>query len=105
MAEDVVWLSSDTNIAEVDSEGNVIAKREGEATISAIAGVYRSKCKVLVTDRVANIDVIFNDGTSTVDIFNIQGICLKRNATKDVVGSLPPGLYIVNGQKVYISAK
>ena len=37
-----------------------------------------------------------------VDIFNLQGVCLKRNATKEDIESLKPGLYIIGGNKVLI---
>ncbi len=36
------------------------------------------------------------------DIFNLQGVCLKRNATDDDINSLTPGLYIIAGKKVVV---
>ena len=36
------------------------------------------------------------------NIFNLQGVCIKRNATDDDVRSLAPGLYIIGGQKTFI---
>lgn len=36
------------------------------------------------------------------DIYNLQGICLKRNATEEDLRSLTPGLYIIGGRKVII---
>ncbi len=36
------------------------------------------------------------------DIYNLQGICIKRNATNEDIKSLLPGLYIVGGKKISI---
>lgn len=36
------------------------------------------------------------------DIYNLQGVCLKRNASQDDVDALSPGLYIVGGKKVFV---
>lgn len=35
-------------------------------------------------------------------IYNLQGVCLKQNATDDDVKSLNPGLYIIGGKKVNV---
>jgi len=32
-------------------------------------------------------------------VYNMQGICVLRNADKDALGNLPAGLYIINGKK------
>lgn len=36
------------------------------------------------------------------DIFNMQGICLKRNASEEDMRNLPKGIYIINGRKLII---
>lgn len=36
------------------------------------------------------------------DIYNLQGICIKRNATEEDVKALAPGLYIIAGKKVIV---
>lgn len=102
MAEDIIWHSSDPEIAEVDNNGNVRAINDGVATISAVAGPYRNDCEVTVTDVTTDIDEIFNDETTLVDIFNLQGVCLKRNASVEDIRNLAPGLYIIGGQKACI---
>lgn len=38
----------------------------------------------------------------TVVLYNLQGVCLKRNATQDDVDALAPGLYIIGGKKVLV---
>ena len=102
MAEDIVWLSSNPIVAEVDNDGNVLALSRGEAIISATSGPYSNDCTVVVTENVTTvIDEIITDDSSLVDIFNMQGLCIKRNVSPEVINSLPAGLYIINGQKVH----
>ena len=51
--QDIIWESSDENVAEVDADGTVTGKGEGTATITAAAGPTGSKvidsCTVTVT--------------------------------------------------------
>lgn len=37
------------------------------------------------------------------DVYNLQGLLLKRNATRDDIKSLTPGLYIIGGKKVMVN--
>jgi len=36
------------------------------------------------------------------DIYNMQGVCLKRNASQDDINALVPGFYIIGGKKVVV---
>lgn len=36
------------------------------------------------------------------DIYNLRGVCLKRNASADDINALAPGLYIIGGKKVLV---
>lgn len=51
--KDVTWKSSDTNIAEVDSNGKVTAKKTGEVTITVVTddGGFKATCKVKVVNK------------------------------------------------------
>jgi uncharacterized protein YjdB len=59
---DIVWTSSDESIAIVDSEGNVTARKEGQATISAIIAntELKATCEVNVTTIVNNSNAILS---------------------------------------------
>ena len=46
------------------------------------------------------LDIISNDSEKVSNIYNLQGILVKRNATKEDFNTLPDGLYIVDGKKV-----
>ena len=48
----VVWSSDSPEIAEVDQEGNVTAKSEGEAVITAVSGDVSGTCTVVVSKRI-----------------------------------------------------
>ena len=55
--QEVIWSSTDTNIAEVDKDGNVTAKRNGSATINIITinGNKTATCTVTVTIPVTGV--------------------------------------------------
>ena len=36
-------------------------------------------------------------------VYNMQGILMLRNATKEQISTLPSGLYIMNGKKIAVS--
>ena len=50
----------------------------------------------------AAIEDVFAETTTVADIFNLQGIIIKRNASKEDLHSLPAGIYIVNGKKIVV---
>ena len=42
------------------------------------------------------------EDNTTNDIYNLQGILIKRDATQADIDNLPTGIYIINGNKVTI---
>lgn len=107
----VFWTSSDYSVADVDADGCV-----------TIIDPYRS-CKIMaqslypdpktveinVKPSMENPDngvdsIIQNDETEreTFVIYNLQGVCIKRNATRHDIINLAPGIYVINGKKVLI---
>ena len=101
----IEWSSSNPLVASVDENGIVTAHSNGTATITATSGDYSADCEVSVNDISTAIDEIFADGSTQVDVYTLQGICIKRNATADDINNLPSGLYIVGGRKVYLQAR
>ncbi|MBQ1531313.1 MAG: Ig-like domain-containing protein [Solobacterium sp.] len=59
----LVWSSSDNEIASVDETGHIIAKAQGEAIITASLGSVSGSLKVTVAERV-HFDYIWNDDNS-----------------------------------------
>lgn len=100
---EVVWSTSDPMVATVDENGVVTGVSKGNATITATSGQFSSDCEFVVTDISTGIDAIFaDDSIVAVDIYTLQGICIKRNASIDDVKGLSPGYYIIGKQKVYV---
>lgn len=36
------------------------------------------------------------------DVYNIQGMLIRRNASVEEINSLTPGFYIIGGKKIYV---
>ena len=51
-----------------------------------------------VTQATAIGSVEATNGTATIDVYTLQGVCVKRNATSP--DGLSHGIYIVGGQKI-----
>ncbi|MCH5219910.1 MAG: CotH kinase family protein [Muribaculaceae bacterium] len=84
-----------------------------EKEVSLIAQWYENRFKKMdeyfgITDEEragfadVNIIVTDNDITRPRDIYNMQGVLIRRNASDDTIDNLPPGLYIIAGQKTLI---
>jgi uncharacterized protein YjdB len=64
--QSVTWMSSNNNVATVDTEGNVTAVSPGNATITAVTmdGSFTASCTVTVTDSTGQVPTINLDKTS-----------------------------------------
>lgn len=56
----------------------------------------------LYFDNLSGVESVTAESTEAVDVYNLQGILVKRNATKEDINSLPAGLYIAGGKKVML---
>lgn len=54
----------------------------------------------LPTDGIESIEI--DESQTLTDIYSLQGICLKHNATASDIDALAPGLYIIAGKKVIV---
>lgn len=51
----------------------------------------------------SKVEGIYSDNKSKeAHIYNLQGVCLKRNASQSDIDALPPGIYIIGGKKMII---
>ena len=119
----IFWRSTNPAFATVDQEGNVtLVNRNEDDEIATYADGAATECKILAETLYATCpvaEITIKDATSGIediitdedendvinrpnDIYNLQGICLKRNATEDDIKALRPGLYIIAGKKVII---
>lgn len=55
---EIVWSSSDTSVATVDINGNVVAIGKGTATITAKVDSYIANCEVTVTVPLESIEIM-----------------------------------------------
>lgn len=103
------WSSSNPEVATVVG-GVITAVAPGEATIyfTAVDGYgvpHTEMCKVTV-DASIGVDTVIRDSAASVDLFNLQGVAVVRNASADEVGALAPGIYIMRQgkhvRKIYV---
>jgi len=103
------WSTSDKSVATISSNGVVTPIEEGECTIFLTITDFDNN---IINEEVAlkvrpeleagiETNLCTNDN-KLVDVYNLQGICLKRNSTQDEINNLPSGLYIIGGKKVLI---
>lgn len=75
--DNVVWSSSNEDIAKVDQTGKVTAVAVGTADITATAGEKTATCKVTVTAKTIAITEVILDKTATVE----EGATVQLTAT------------------------
>ena len=92
------WVSSNPEVTTVE-DGKVTAVAPGTADITYTVydeyGVAHSEsCKVTVKDP-TGVQDIDNDASAAVDVFNLNGFQVLRNATEAEINALSAGIYIV----------
>ena len=48
------------------------------------------------------VNIKFTESETPTDVYNLQGILVKRNATSEDIRSLPAGIYITHGKKIIV---
>ena len=93
--KELTWVSSDTSVATVTAGGYVEGLAPGTARITATANDGSGVSGYAdVTCIGSSVEMIFA-GAETIDVYSPEGLLLKKNADREYVGSLTPGLYIV----------
>lgn len=92
--KEVTWTSDDYYVAKVDENGIVTAKDYGTAVITATCGDVIAECVVRVIDP-DGVDSILSGSENSVDIYDANGILLRKGVSKEVLDDMTPGLYIV----------
>ncbi len=90
----IQWESSNPSIADVSSKGLVFGFSEGNATITAKYGNATATCaiKVSKTESVEDVKV---DTATEYDVYNMQGILIRKQCDKASLNDLPKGIYIL----------
>lgn len=117
----IFWRSTNPAFATVDQEGNVTLVDNGGVSAQAddeeaethtceiIAETLYADvmASITVMDEAAGVEDIVADGSDAEiarpnDIYTLQGVCLKRDASQFDIDALTPGLYIIAGKKVIV---
>ena len=96
-SSDVKWYSLDDEIATVTTDGVVTGMAEGGVTILAYCDGITAPMKVIVKKFDGVEDVMADDPTelSEFDVYNLQGIRVRTNCTKEQLSELSHGIYIL----------
>ena len=94
--------SSDESVAIVDEEGNVTVLKEGTCviTVSAVDG-SNIKAECLITG-ISGVETIFADPKALVDVYNINGILLKKGCTREDLMRLKSAVYILRSGNIIV---
>ena len=89
-------------MATVDN-GVITAVAPGEAVtwFTAVDGYgvpHTESCTVTVSEKSGVVEIV-TDTDAPVDVYNLQGVAVLRNAAATELGNLPAGLYIVRQGK------
>ena len=93
IAKDKFWSVGTTNKVGMQAfRAYIDAPEAGPAQVNAL--------RILVGDA-TSIRQALSDGTLPVDVYNLQGVQLRKNVARDAaLEGLPAGIYIVGGKKV-----
>lgn len=121
----VYWQSSNPEIASVDDDGVVTFHQSQDSDQEKIGfAEYANErdnedsiCEIQAftlysTEPVAVLKIVSPsssiEGTNeeiavkTGDVYNLQGILIRKNATRDEIDQLPAGIYIYGGEKIRV---
>jgi uncharacterized protein YjdB len=98
------WASSDSSIVRVE-QGKLVAISEGTASILVTAtdgsGV-QAICEVEVRDVASGLGTVLLNHVGSFRVYTIGGLLIRANVTREDIGRLAPGCYIINGRKTLI---
>lgn len=104
IAPPIMWISTDKDVAEIDDNGLITAKKLGDSTINIIScGVYGFSHVDVVEKKSENPDDNEEDGVNSIlenedelyTVVNLQGIVLMKNVSAEKLNLLETGHYII----------
>ncbi len=90
----IEWISSNPDIATVDSEGNVSILSLGEVLISALTKDGSNLRTEYTLMSMSGIESLLKD-CEVADIYSVNGILIKKDADRDFISALEKGIYII----------
>ena len=93
----IKWYSLDNTIATVTIDGEVTGIAEGGVMLVAYCDGITSKMKVIVKKFIGVEDIDADDSMENAlfDVYNLQGIRVHTNCTKEQLSELSHGIYIL----------
>lgn len=88
------WVSSDEQVAIVDSDGNVKALAQGECEIIVSTTDGSNLTAFCQVNAVAGVSLILDD-KKIYDVYDMQGILLRSNVMLKDIENLKSGIYIL----------
>ncbi|MDE7347325.1 MAG: Ig-like domain-containing protein [Muribaculaceae bacterium] len=91
----LTFESSDETVAVVDAEGNVKVLKEGTCiiTVSTVDGSnQKAECVITI---LSGVEAIFADPNALVDVYNMNGMLIKKGCLRGELRLLNPGVYIL----------
>ena len=84
-------------------DGDKVVNPDENGVYSIVVGPEEKEKNIIITtDLSSGIADSFVDADKVFDIFSIQGVVVKRNATNDDLKALPAGIYVAGGKKVVV---
>lgn len=100
--KNILWSSSNTEVAEISESGVLTAIAEGSTIITATCGEVSDTCEISVKGEEvseipeeAGIQNLFNDFKRKISIYSVEGILIKKDGTAEDLKSLDKGIYII----------
>ncbi|MDE6632400.1 MAG: Ig-like domain-containing protein, partial [Muribaculaceae bacterium] len=91
----LTFESSDNTVATVDTEGNVKVLKEGTCVITVLTVDGSDLTAECVITSLSGVEAIFGDSSAEVDVYDMNGILLKKGCTREELKRLKPGIYIL----------
>ncbi len=92
--KELIWSSSDNEVASVDQSGNVTIHSVGTAIITAETtdgSEIKAECHISGTSLLESVE---SDGIK-VDVFTVNGLLIKSNVDSHFISTLVKGTYII----------
>ena len=99
------WNSSDSYVADVNSQGIVTAKAAGETVISATnsdGDTAELEIIVIEGNEDASVNELLLKSEGNSNVYTLGGMVVIRDASQEDLGTLVPGIYIIGGKKVMV---
>ena len=99
--KNLLWNSSNQNVAIVSDNGLVTAISSGSATITVSCGEVTAECTIIVLED-AGVESLLVNPDSKISIYTTEGILIKKDCKVEDLKTLDKGIHIiVSGKERY----